>query len=172
MKKIILLLGLSLVSLGALSFDELIYKDEVKPSFDCSKIKDDGKSDDELMICNEIGVRNEFENKKLALVDNIYSSLYQNISKKADKKTKKDFKAISKKMIKERKICIKNMQNTKAGENPILLLLNASDWMQEAYIKALLELMQRANKDKKIKEVLSKFLKIKLINMKIYSLKV
>ncbi len=85
---------------------------------------------------------------------------------------KKDFKAISKKMLKEIKICIKNMQNTKAGENPILLLLNASDWMQEAYIKALLELMQRANKDKKIKEVLSKFLKIKLINMKIYSLKV
>ncbi|MFK0395454.1 hypothetical protein ACISNL_08090, partial [Campylobacter jejuni] len=32
MKKIILLLGLSLASLGALSFDELIYKDEVKPS--------------------------------------------------------------------------------------------------------------------------------------------
>lgn len=28
MKKIILLLGLSLASLGALSFDELIYKDE------------------------------------------------------------------------------------------------------------------------------------------------
>lgn len=50
MKKIILLLGLSLASLGALSFDELIYKDEVKPSFDCSKIKYDGKSDDELMI--------------------------------------------------------------------------------------------------------------------------
>lgn len=85
---------------------------------------------------------------------------------------KKDFKAISKKMLKEIKICIKNMQNTKAGENPILLLLNASDWMQEAYARALLELMQRANKDKKIKEVLSKFLKIKLINMKIYSLKV
>lgn len=42
---------------------------------------------------------------------------------------KKYFKAISKKMLKERKICIKNMQNTKAGENPILLLLNASDWM-------------------------------------------
>lgn len=85
---------------------------------------------------------------------------------------KKYFKAISKKMLKEIKICIKNMQNTKAGENPILLLLNASDWMQEAYARALLELMQRANKDKKIKEVLSKFLKIKLINMKIYSLKV
>ncbi len=97
MKKIILLLGLSLASLGALTFDELIYKDEVKPSFDCSKIKYDGKSDDELMICNKIGVRNEFENKKLALVDNIYSSLYQNISKKADKKTKKDFKANFKK---------------------------------------------------------------------------
>lgn len=42
--------GLSLMSLGDLSFDELIYKDKVKPSFDCSKIKDDGKSDDELMI--------------------------------------------------------------------------------------------------------------------------
>ncbi|MCW1563782.1 hypothetical protein OLS58_07595, partial [Campylobacter jejuni] len=79
-----------------------------KPSFDCSKVKDDGKSDDELMICNEIGVRNEFENKKLALADNIYSSLYQNISKKQIK-DEKDFKAISKKMLKERKICIKNM---------------------------------------------------------------
>lgn len=153
MKKIILLLGLSLVSLGALSFDELIYKDEVKPSFDCSKVKDDGKSDDGLMICNEIGVRNEFDNKKLALVDNIYSSLYQNILKKADEKTKKDFKAISKKMIKERKICIKNMQNTKAGENPILPLLNASDCMQEAYAKALLELTQRAKKIQKLKKL-------------------
>lgn len=50
MKKNIFLFGLSLTSLGALSFDELIYKDEVKPSFDCSKIKDDGKNDDELMI--------------------------------------------------------------------------------------------------------------------------
>ncbi|ECP9362678.1 TPA: hypothetical protein R4414_001008 [Campylobacter jejuni] len=137
MKKIILLFGLSLVSLGALSFDE-------------------------LMICNEIGVRNEFENKKLALVDNIYSSLYQNISKKADKKTKKDFKAISKKMIKERKICIKNMQNTKAGENPILPLLNASDCMQEAYAKALLELTQRAKKDIKTKEVLGQIFKNKV----------
>ncbi|HEG2604517.1 TPA: hypothetical protein SCV11_000303 [Campylobacter jejuni] len=136
-EKIILLLGLSLISLGALSFDE-------------------------LMICNEIGVRNEFENKKLALVDNIYSSLYQNISKKADKKMKKDFKAISKKMLKERKICIKNMQNTKAGENPILPLLNASDCMQEAYIKALLELMQRAKKDTKIKEVLEQIFKNKV----------
>lgn len=103
MKKIILLFGLNLASLGALSFDELIYKDEVKPSFDCSKIKYDGKSDDELMICNKIGVRNEFDNKKLALVDNIYSSLYQNISKKADKKTKKDFKAISKRCLKKEK---------------------------------------------------------------------
>lgn len=96
MKKIILLLGLSLVSLGALSFDELIYKDEVKPSFDCSKVKDDGKSDDELMICNEIGVRNECENKKLALVDNIYSSLYQNISKKQIKRQKKILKLFQK----------------------------------------------------------------------------
>ena len=59
------MLGLSLASLGALSFDELIYKDEVKPSFDCSKIKYDGKSDDELMICNKIGVRNKFDNKKI-----------------------------------------------------------------------------------------------------------
>lgn len=67
MKKIILLLGLSLASLGALSFDELIYKDEVKPSFDCSKIKYDGKSDDELMICNKIGVRNEFDNKNIKI---------------------------------------------------------------------------------------------------------
>ncbi|EFC30673.1 hypothetical protein C1336_000260084 [Campylobacter jejuni subsp. jejuni 1336] len=49
---------------------------------------------------------------------------------------KKYFKAISKKMVKERKICIKNMQNTKAGENPILPLLNASDCMQEAYAKS------------------------------------
>lgn len=39
-------------------------------------------------------------------------------------------------MIKERKICIKNMQNTKAGENPILPLLNASDCMQESYAKS------------------------------------
>lgn len=140
------MLGLSLVSLGALSFDELIYKDEVKPSFDCFKIKDDGKSDDELMICNEIGVRNEFEKKKLALVDNIYSSLYQNISKKADKKMKKDFKAISKKMLKERKICIKICKIQKQEKILFLPLLNASDCMQEAYIKALLKLMQRAKK--------------------------
>ncbi|EAI2872571.1 hypothetical protein E2Z52_02240 [Campylobacter jejuni] len=54
------------------------------------------------------------------------------------------------------------MQNTKAGENPILLLLNASDWMQEAYIKALLELMQRAKKDIKTKEVLEQIFKNKV----------
>lgn len=75
---------------------------------------------------------------------------------------KKDFKAISNKMLKEIKICIKNMQNTKAGENPILLLFNTSDWMQEAYIKALLELIQRANKDAKIKEVLEQIFKNKV----------
>lgn len=56
-------------------------------------------------------------------------------------------------MIKERKICIKNMQNTKAGENPILPLLNASDCMQEAYAKALLELTQRAKKIQKLKKL-------------------
>lgn len=65
---------------------------------------------------------------------------------------KKDFKAISKKMLKERKICIKNMQNAKAEENPILPLLNTSDCMQEAYIKALLELMQRAKKIQRLKK--------------------
>ncbi|BEK33928.1 hypothetical protein B11447_13700 [Campylobacter jejuni] len=65
-------------------------------------------------------------------------------------------------MIKERKICIKNMQNTKAEENPILPLLNASDCMQEAYIKALLELMQRAKKDIKTKEVLEQIFKNKV----------
>ncbi len=65
-------------------------------------------------------------------------------------------------MIKERKICIKNMQNTKAGENPILPLLNASDCMQEAYAKALLELTQRAKKDIKTKEVLEQIFKNKV----------
>lgn len=48
---------------------------------------------------------------------------------------KKYFKAISKKMLKEIKICIKNMQNTKAGENPILLLLNASDWIKKLILR-------------------------------------
>lgn len=56
-------------------------------------------------------------------------------------------------MLKERKICIKNMQNTKAGENPILSLLNAGDCMQEAYAKALLELTQRAKKIQKLKKL-------------------
>lgn len=64
------------------------------------------------------------------------------------------------------------MQNTKAGENPILPLLNASDCMQEAYTKALLELMQRAKRYKDQRSFRSNFLKIKLINMKIYLLKV
>ncbi len=65
-------------------------------------------------------------------------------------------------MLKERKICIKNMQNTKAGENPILSLLNASDCMQEAYVKALLELTQRAKKDTKTKEALEQIFKNKV----------
>ncbi len=55
-------------------------------------------------------------------------------------------------MLKERKNLYKNMQNTKAGENPILSLLNASDCMQEAYIKVLLELMQRAKKIQRLKK--------------------
>lgn len=37
--KIILLTILSFLSLWGLSFDELIYKNEVRASFDCSKVK-------------------------------------------------------------------------------------------------------------------------------------
>ncbi|EHP1552738.1 hypothetical protein MK973_001358, partial [Campylobacter coli] len=53
--KIILLTILSFLSLWGLSFDELIYKNEVRASFDCSKVKNNGKNDDELIICNKIG---------------------------------------------------------------------------------------------------------------------
>lgn len=49
-----------------------------------------------------------------------------------------------------------------ADKNPILSLLNASDCMQEAYIKVLLELMQRAKKDTKTKEVLEQIFKNKV----------
>lgn len=66
--KIILLTILSFLGLWGLSFDELIYnKNEVKPSFDCSRLKDNGKNDDELILCNKIGAINEFEIKNLLL---------------------------------------------------------------------------------------------------------
>ncbi|HEB7549392.1 TPA: hypothetical protein RZH68_001554, partial [Campylobacter coli] len=53
--KIVLLTILSFLGLWGLSFDELIYnKNEAKPSFDCSRLKDNGKNDDELILCNKI----------------------------------------------------------------------------------------------------------------------
>ncbi|ECL1830147.1 hypothetical protein FSM15_03025 [Campylobacter jejuni] len=50
----------------------------------------------------------------------------------------------------------------KSRGNPILPLLNASDCMQEAYARVLLELMQRAKKDTKTKEVLEQIFKNKV----------
>lgn len=109
--KIILLTILSFLSLWGLSFDELIYKNEVRASFDCSKVKNNGKNDDELIICNKIGAINEFENKKLALMDNIFISLYQELLKNANENIKEDFKLVVKKMFRERKNCAKVISN-------------------------------------------------------------
>lgn len=63
--KIILLTILSFLSLWGLSFDELIYKNEVRASFDCSKVKNNGKNDDELIICNKMALLMNLKIKNL-----------------------------------------------------------------------------------------------------------
>ncbi len=152
--KIILLTILSFLSLWGLSFDELIYKNEVKPSFDCFKVKNNGKNDDELIICNKIGAINEFENKKLALMDNIFISLYQELLKNANENVKEDFKLVVKKMFRERKNCTKATSNDyiQASQDPQLPFVYKTDCIEKTYARAFLELMQKAKKDTQSKE--------------------
>ncbi len=152
--KIILLTILSFLSLWGLSFDELIYKNEVKPSFDCFKVKNNGKNDDELIICNKIGAINEFENKKLALMDNIFISLYQELLKNANENIKEDFKLVVKKMFRERKNCTKAASNDyiQASQDPQLPFVYKTDCIEKTYARAFLELMQKAKKDTQSKE--------------------
>ncbi|EKL3060505.1 hypothetical protein PQ433_000103 [Campylobacter coli] len=152
--KIILLTILSFLSLWGLSFDELIYKNEVRASFDCSKVKNNGKNDDELIICNKIGAINEFENKKLALMDNIFISLYQELLKNANEIIKEDFKLVVKKMFRERKNCAKVISNDllQADQDPQLPFVYKTDCIEKTYAKVFLELMQKAKKDTQSKE--------------------
>lgn len=152
--KIILLTILSFLSLWGLSFDELIYKNEVKPSFDCFKVKNNGKNDDELIICNKIGAINEFENKKLALMDNIFISLYQELLKNANENVKEDFKLVVKKMFRERKNCTKAASNDyiQASQDPQSPFVYKTDCIEKTYARAFLELMQKAKKDTQSKE--------------------
>lgn len=152
--KIILLTILSFLSLWGLSFDELIYKNEVKPSFDCFKVKNNGKNDDELIICNKIGAINEFENKKLALMDNIFISLYQELLKNANENIKEDFKLVVKKMFRERKNCTKAASNDyiQASQDHQLPFVYKTDCIEKTYARAFLELMQKAKKDTQSKE--------------------
>ncbi|NHG50198.1 hypothetical protein GRO02_001250 [Campylobacter jejuni] len=154
--KIILLTILSFISLWGLSFDELIYKNEVRASFDCSKVKNNGKNDDELIICNKIGAINEFENKKLALIDNIFISLYQELLDNANDNMKEDFKLVLKKMFKERKNYTKAISNDylHISQDPALLFVYKADCIEEIYAKAFLGLMQKAKKDTQSKEKL------------------
>ncbi len=145
--KIILLTILSFLSLWGLSFDELIYKNEVRASFDCSKVKNNGKNDDELIICNKIGAINEFENKKLALMDNIFISLYQELLKNANENIKEDFKLVVKKMFRERKNCAKVISNDllQADQDPQSpFFVYKTDCIEKTYAKVFLELMQKA----------------------------
>ncbi|EAJ3387700.1 hypothetical protein KB092_001641 [Campylobacter coli] len=152
--KIILLTILSFLSLWGLSFDELIYKNEVRASFDCSKVKNNGKNDDELIICNKIGAINEFENKKLALMDNIFISLYQELLKNANEIIKEDFKLVVKKMFRERKNCAKVISNDllQVDQDPQLPFVYKTDCIEKTYAKVFLELMQKAKKDTQSKE--------------------
>ncbi|EDO9203708.1 hypothetical protein GQJ52_05390 [Campylobacter coli] len=152
--KIILLTILSFLSLWGLSFDELIYKNEVRASFDCSKVKNNGKNDDELIIYNKIGAINEFENKKLALMDNIFISLYQELLKNANEIIKEDFKLVVKKMFRERKNCAKVISNDllQADQDPQSPFVYKTDCIEKTYAKVFLELMQKAKKDTQSKE--------------------
>lgn len=152
--KIILLTILSFLSLWGLSFDELIYKNEVRASFDCSKVENNGKNDDELIICNKIGAINEFENKKLALMDNIFISLYQELLKNANENIKEDFKLVVKKMFRERKNCAKVISNDllQADQDLQSPFVYKTDCIEKTYAKVFLELMQKAKKDTQSKE--------------------
>lgn len=155
--KIVLLTILSFLGLWGLSFDELIYnKNEVKPSFDCSRLKDNGKNDDELILCNKIGAINEFENKKLALIDNIFISLYQELLDNANDNMKEDFKLVLKKMLKERKNYAKAISNDylHISQDPALPFVYKTDYIGKIYAKAFLGLVQKAKKDTQSKEKL------------------
>ncbi|EGK8210899.1 hypothetical protein IO479_000086 [Campylobacter coli] len=153
--KIILLTILSFLGLWGLSFDELIYnKNEAKPSFDCSRLKDNGKNDDELILCNKIGAINEFENKKLALIDNIFINLYQELLDNANDNMKEDFKLVLKKMFKERKNYTKAISNDYLyiSQDPALPFVYKANYIGKIYAKAFLGLVQKAKKDTQSKE--------------------
>ena len=125
----------------ALSVDEILSRDIVQPSFDCAKVIDNGKNDDELYICNKIGVRNAYENKRLALTDSIYGSYYRLVATHIDSKDKVKLKNIAQNMIKSRKQCLESeneiWQALPEGANPIIPLFESTDCMQECYLKAL-----------------------------------
>ena len=147
------------ITANALSVDEILTQDIVQPSFDCNKVIDNGKND-ELYICNYIGVRNEFENKRLALTDSVYGSYYRLVATHIDSQDKKKLKNISQNMIKNRKKCLKLMdeiwQNLPDGANPVIPLFQGTDCMQESYLKALQQITELLYATPKYKPVFEK----------------
>lgn len=143
--KLFLVIILSSVIANALSVDEILTQDRVQPSFDCAKVIDNGKNDDELYICNEIGVRNGYENKRLALTDSMYGSYYRLVTTHIDTQGKIKLKNIAQNMIKSRKQCLMNSESWQAlpnDTNPIIPLVEDTDCMQECYLKALRQITE------------------------------
>lgn len=95
-----------------------------------------------------------FENKKLALMDNIFISLYQELLKNANENIKEDFKLVVKKMFRERKNCAKVISNDllQVDQDPQLPFVYKTDCIEKTYAKVFLELMQKAKKDTQSKE--------------------
>ncbi|TKX30072.1 hypothetical protein CQA38_00060 [Campylobacter sp. MIT 12-5580] len=119
--------------LHALSIDEMLEQEILPPSFDCAK----AVSDDELLLCNHIGLMIEYENKLSAAMDNFYSSYYRIVSKHINAQDKNKLRNISKAMIKERQRKVKEeleLTDLPEGANPIIPALNAVEMMQDVYL--------------------------------------
>lgn len=94
--------------LNALSLEEMVQQDNIKPSFDCDSVK---LSESEMDICDGVGM---IPASYFAIIDNLYSSYYKAVVKHIDLKDKTIIKNISLTMLKERgKVC----PNTKFDDN-------------------------------------------------------
>lgn len=95
-------------NLNALSLEEMLQQDTIKPSFDCDLPK---LSESEMDICGGVGM---IPASYFAIIDNFYSSYYKAVIKHIDLKDKTIIKDISLTMLKERgKVC----PNTKFDDN-------------------------------------------------------
>ena len=133
-------------SLNALSLEEMLQQDNIKPSFDCDLPK---LSESEMDICGGVGM---IPASYFAIIDNFYSSYYKAVIKHIDLKDKTIIKNISLTMLKERgKVCpnTKFDDNVSSGLNSAL----AAQCYYYPYNKALREITEFIYNNPKYKNI-------------------